>query len=142
MNILILNGPNINMLGRRDPAQYGSAGYDELCKSLESEFPDCRFEFFQSNAEGELIDRIHRALDETWDGLVCNFGGYTHTSVAIRDALELVEKPKVEVHLSNIHSRESFRHTSMTGAVCDGIITGFGIQSYALGVRAILERNL
>lgn len=137
MNILVLNGPNLNMLGRRDPEQYGSYDYQQVCSNLESEFPDYRFEFFQSNAEGDLINRIHKALDESWDGLMCNFGGYTHTSVALRDALELVRIPKVEVHLSNIHNREAFRQTSLTGAVADGIITGFGAGSYKLGVMAL-----
>ena len=140
MNILVLNGPNLNMLGKRDPGQYGSMTYAELCDWISSSFPEHTFEFFQSNSEGELINRIHRAVDETRDGVIANFGGYTHTSVAIRDALDLLFCPKVEVHLSNIHKREGFRHSSLTGGVCDGIIAGFGPQSYRLGVWALQEK--
>ncbi len=142
MNILIINGPNLNMLGYRDPDQYGSATYKEICRGLEVNFPDYKFEFFQSNSEGELVTRIQEAVDQVWDGMICNFGGYTHTSVAIRDALELLKVPKIEVHLSNIHSRESFRHTTLTGAVCDGIIAGMGAVSYKLAVLALIESAL
>ena len=137
MKILVINGPNLNMLGQRESTHYGTETYQSICDSVEGDFPDHHFTFFQSNSEGELITRLHVVSRDTPDGLICNFGGYTHTSVALRDALVLLHCPKVEVHLSNIHNRESFRQTSLTGEVCDGIITGFGVYSYQLGVYAL-----
>lgn len=139
MNILIMHGPNLNMLGRREKEHYGSADQEELKVLLSKRFPDCRFEMFQSNHEGELVDRIHRAVDEQYDGMIVNFGGLTHSSVSLRDALTLLPLQAIEVHLSNIHARESFRHTSMTGGVCRGIISGFGFFGYIMAVEAILE---
>ena len=139
MNILVINGPNLNMLGRRDPDQYGSFSYDQLCRQLEVQFPEDQFEFYQSNNEGELINRIHQAVEEEWQGCIGNFGGYTHTSVAIRDALALLRFPIIEVHLSNIHGREEFRHVSITAGVCSGVIAGFGAGSYSLAVMALRE---
>lgn len=136
MNILIINGPNLNMLGKRDPAQYGADTLSDIQKHISKAFSEHTFQFYQSNVEGELINCLH-GIDDLVDGLIINLGGYTHTSVALRDALEIVGIPKVEVHLSNIHAREAFRETSVTGAVMDGIITGFGKQSYVLGVKAI-----
>lgn len=136
MKILILNGPNLNQLGTRDPETYGKLTLDDIRKELESLFPDDRFEWFQSNHEGELIDRIQQAEHNGFDAIVANWGGYTHTSVAIRDALDTVTLPKIEVHLSNIHAREEFREHSVTGRVVDGVITGFGAGSYILGVEA------
>ena len=141
MKILILNGPNLNMLGRRDPDQYGTQTLDDLKQLLAETFPGESFEYAQSNHEGALIDRLHKVVEGGYDGVVANFGGFTHTSVALRDALDMVTVPKVEVHLSNIHAREEFRHTSMTGAVSDGIITGFGLNSYVLGVSAVKQLN-
>lgn len=137
MNIFVLNGPNLNMLGSRDPDQYGLRTLKQIESWLVESFPDHNFTFFQSNLEGELIQKIQLLTEKTHDGLIANFGGYTHTSVAIRDALELLEIPIVEVHLSNIHAREEFRHTSLTGSVANGIIAGFGKNSYALGVHAV-----
>jgi 3-dehydroquinate dehydratase-2 len=137
MKIAIINGPNLNMLGKRDPGQYGAATLDEIQRGLKQKFPDHRFTFFQSNIEGELVDFIQSLIDTNYGGLVANFGGYTHTSVAIRDALELLTIPVVEVHLSNIHAREPFREESITGSQADGIITGFGRQSYFLGITAL-----
>jgi 3-dehydroquinate dehydratase-2 len=137
MKIAILNGPNLNMLGKRDPEQYGTAALGDIQLFIEEEFPDHQFTFYQSNVEGELVNFIQSLIDENIEGLIANFGGYTHTSVAIRDALELLEIPVVEVHLSNIHARESFRKKSITGAVADGIIMGFGKYSYILGVNAL-----
>ena len=137
MNILVLNGPNLNMLGKRDPDQYGSDTWEEIEQLLKDRFPDHKFTFFQSNLEGELVNVIQSLSEEGYDGVVANFGGYSHTSVAVRDALELVAIPVVEVHLSNIHAREDFRHQSLTGAASNGIITGFGKHSYLLGVRAL-----
>lgn len=136
MNILVLNGPNLNLLGDRDKDTYGSTTLSDIEDSLQLAYPNDTFTFIQSNHEGELIDAIHDARNGGFDALIANWGGFTHTSVAIRDALELLIIPKVEVHLSNIHAREAFRETSITGKMMDGIITGFGAYSYELGVEA------
>lgn len=137
MKISILNGPNLNMLGKRDPDHYGSDTLEDIEKLLINSFPDHEMVFFQSNLEGDLVEVIQSLMDSDFDGVIVNFGGYSHTSVAIRDALELLEIPIVEVHLSNIHAREEFREKTLTGAVANGIITGFGKQSYVLGVHAM-----
>jgi len=141
MNLLVIHGPNLNLLGTRDPETYGSMSLDNLNAYIRSEFPQHQITFFQSNVEGELINRIHQALGDGTEALVVNLGGYTHTSVALRDALEPLKCPKVEVHMSNIHAREGFREHSITGQVMDGIITGFGSESYVLGIKAI-ERSI
>lgn len=138
MKILILNGPNLNKLGQRDPEQYGNDTLADIEQFIINRFPGHSFEFIQSNKEGELIDAIQSA-DGIFDGLVANFGGYAHTSVAIRDALELIEIPIIEVHLSNVYSRESFRHTGITAAMADGVIAGFGKTSYLLAVHVLEE---
>jgi 3-dehydroquinate dehydratase-2 len=137
MKISVLNGPNLNMLGKRDPEQYGSATLEDIEQLLIDSFPSHEMTFFQSNLEGELVEAIHSLMDSNFDGVIVNFGGFSHTSVAIRDALDLIDIPIVEVHLSNIHAREEFRERSLTGAVASGIITGFGKQSYLLGVHAL-----
>lgn len=139
MKLLVLNGPNLNYLGKRDPEQYGSDTLSDIEKTLQDSYSDIDFIFIQSNHEGDLIDAIHSAKSGTIDGLVANWGGFTHSSVAIHDALELIDIPKVEVHLSNIHAREEFRERSITGRAMDGIITGFGINSYLLGVEAVQQ---
>ena len=128
MKFLILNGPNLNLLGQRDEATYGSETLSDIENHLRDSYSDHDFIFVQSNHEGDLIDAI-----------VANWGGFTHSSVAIHDALELVSIPKVEVHISNIHAREEFRERSITGKAMDGVITGFGINSYVLGVQAALQ---
>jgi len=137
MKILVLNGPNLNLLGTRDPEVYGTTTLEDVNEMLRSEFPDYEFDFFQSNVEGALIDRIQSSMKDGTEAIIANFGGYTHTSVALRDALEPITFPKVEVHISNIHAREEFREKSITGKVMNGIITGFGVNSYVLGVQAI-----
>ena len=137
MNILIINGPNLNLLGKRNPGLYGSGSLQELQDFLKAEFPNHSLEFFQSNIEGELIDKVQQAIEDGTNGLIINPGGYSHTSVALRDALEPLEVPKVEVHISNIHAREEFREKSITGSVMNGIITGFGKYSYVLGIQAL-----
>lgn len=137
MKILIINGPNLNLLGTRDKSTYGPGTLAELQKFIEQAFPDHDFEFYQSNVEGMLINKIQEAMKDGTEALITNLGGYTHTSVAIRDALEPLEIPKVEVHISNIHGREEFREKSITGKVMNGIITGFGKHSYLLGVHAV-----
>jgi 3-dehydroquinate dehydratase-2 len=137
MKILVLHGPNLNMLGTRNPEVYGYTTLEDLNEGLKHRFEHHEFHFYQSNVEGELINRIQSAMSDGTEAIIANFGGYTHTSVAIRDALEPHTFPKVEVHISNIHAREEFRETSITGKVMHGIITGFGVHSYALGVQAV-----
>lgn len=143
MKLSILNGPNLNMLGKRDSEQYGTDTLEDIEQLLIDSFPDHELVFFQSNLEGELVESIQSLIDSDVDGVMVNFGGYSHSSVAIRDALDMIDIPIVEVHLSNIHAREEFREQTLTGAIADGIITGFGKQSYVLGVHALekLIRN-
>lgn len=139
MKILILNGPNLNLQGRRDPGIYGAETFDYFLSELGECFPGVEFSCFQSNIEGELIDAVQQA-DGTYDGVVLNAGGYTHTSVALRDAVSAVTVPVVEVHISSILAREEFRHVSLLAPVVIGSIMGFGLLSYELGVRALLAR--
>lgn len=134
--IQIINGPNLNLLGRREPAIYGSQGFEEFLEQLRADFPACEIHCFQSNSEGALIDKIQEA-GFSFDGIILNAGGYTHTSVALRDAIKTIEVPVIEVHISNVHAREEFRHHSMLSAVCKGIIAGFGLNSYKLAVEVI-----
>ncbi len=138
MKILILNGPNLNRLGRREPGIYGNESMEECLTALRKEFTQVELEYFQSNAEGDLIDRIQQAEDEGVLGIVLNAGAYTHTSVALLDAIRSVQTPVVEVHLSNVHAREEFRHRSLISAACKGVVAGFGMNSYRLGVQALL----
>ena len=141
MKILIINGPNLNLLGTREPQHYGTGTMDSVLDALKSQYPDMQFDYYQSNVEGFLIDRLHKTLEEPCDGVVLNAGGYTHTSVALRDAIAAIKVPVVEVHISNVHSREEFRHRSLISAVCKGVICGFGLDSYRLGVEALLARS-
>lgn len=140
MRIHILNGPNLNMLGKRDHKQYGSVQLPEIIKALRANFPTHQIEDFQSNVEGVLIDELHRLFETKPDGLIYNLGGFTHTSIALRDALEILPFPKIEVHLSNIHARENFRKHSYSAEVADGIISGFGMYSYFLGMQAVIVK--
>ena len=137
MKLLVIHGPNLNILGTRDPNMYGAMTLEQLNEYIQTSCTDHEISFFQSNIEGELIDRIQKILNDGTEGVIVNLGGYTHTSVALRDALDPVSIPKVEVHLSNIHAREKFREHSITGAVMNGIIMGLGAESYLLGIRAI-----
>ncbi|MGB2867936.1 MAG: type II 3-dehydroquinate dehydratase [Bacteroidota bacterium] len=139
MRLLIINGPNLNLLGKREPEKYGTESLWDIENSLRKQFPDIKFEFYQSNVEGEIVNFIQKAMDRITDGVILNAGGYTHTSVAIRDAVATVKVPVIEVHLTNIQAREEFRHTSLLTPVCKGIISGFGAKGYELAVRAILE---
>ena len=141
MKILIINGPNLNLLGTREPQHYGTGTMDGVLDALKSRYPRVEFDYYQSNVEGFLIDRLHKTLEESCDGVVLNAGGYTHTSVALRDAIAAIKVPVVEVHISNVHSREEFRHRSLISAVCKGVICGFGLESYRLGVEALLARS-
>lgn len=141
MKILIINGPNLNLLGTREPQHYGTGTMDSVLDALKSRYPRVEFDYYQSNVEGFLVDRLHKTLEEPCDGVVLNAGGYTHTSVALRDAIAAIKVPVVEVHISNVHSREEFRHRSLISAVCKGVICGFGLDSYRLGVEALLSRS-
>lgn len=140
MRIQIINGPNLNLLGRREPGVYGNRSFEEyLQEELRPAFPGVEIDYFQSNIEGELIDRIHKVGfgEGGCRGIVLNAGAYTHTSIALQDAIRAVEVPVVEVHISNVHRREEFRHRSMIAPACVGVICGFGMDSYRLAVEAI-----
>lgn len=138
MKILLINGPNLNLLGLREKSIYGNLSFDIYYQALQKKYPEIDFEYYQSNVEGELINKIHqRGFDS--EGIIINAGAYTHTSVAIRDAISGVKAPVVEVHISNILTRESFRHESLIGPACIGSIMGFGLDSYRLGIEALIE---
>ena len=134
LSLLVLNGPNLNLLGTREPEVYGAGTLSDLEADLRSAFPDVDLAFFQSNHEGALIDRLHAAHADALDGVVFNPGGFTHTSVALRDAVAGIAVPVVEVHLSNVHAREPFRRTSLLASVCAGQISGLGRAGYRLAV--------
>ena len=136
MKILLINGPNLNLLGIREQSIYGNKSFEDYFQTLKNEYVDIEMEYYQSNVEGELINKIHER-GFTYDGIIINAGAYTHTSVAIRDAISGVKSPVVEVHISNILTRENFRHESLIGPVCVGSIMGFGLDSYRLGIEAI-----
>ena len=137
MKIAVINGPNLNLLGRREPEIYGTVGFDVCLEGLRQRFPAVVLDYFQSNVEGEIIDQIQR-VGFTCDGIVLNAGGYTHTSVAIADAVAAVPAPTVEVHVSNVFKREAVRHTSLLSPVVAGVVVGFGLDSYRLAVEALL----
>ncbi|MDL2256266.1 type II 3-dehydroquinate dehydratase [Parabacteroides sp. OttesenSCG-928-K15] len=132
----IINGPNLNLLGKREPDVYGNQSFDDYLTKLRQIYPQCEIYAYQSNVEGELINKIHETGFD-FDGIILNAGGYTHTSVAIRDAIKAVPVPVIEVHISNVHARESFRHVSLLSAVCRGVIMGFGMDSYRLALEAM-----
>jgi 3-dehydroquinate dehydratase-2 len=138
MKILILNGPNLNLLNQRPDEHYGSLSLEKIKEIIRNEFPNHQLEFFQSNREGELIDKIQSA-GKLYNGLVINPGGYSHTSVAIKDALEICNIPKIEVHISNLANRENFRHSLVTASSCDGYISGFREKSYMAAIY-LLEK--
>ncbi len=139
--ILIINGPNLNLVGRREPGIYGARSFEEYFEELRERYANVEIAYFQSNVEGELINALHEAMGAV-DGVVLNAGGYTHTSVALRDAIAAVAPLRVvEVHISNILTREEFRHSSMIGPVCCGSIMGFGLDGYRLAVEALLARD-
>ncbi|MGL5014428.1 MAG: type II 3-dehydroquinate dehydratase [Bacteroidales bacterium] len=141
MKIQIINGPNLNLLGKREPSIYGSATFEEHLSLLKSRYPNCEFSYFQSNCEGALIDKLHEVGFDA-DGIILNAGAYTHTSIAIADAIRAINAPVIEVHLSNVHAREEFRHHSFLSAVAKGVILGFGLNSYNLAVEALLFERL
>ncbi|MEE9906084.1 MAG: type II 3-dehydroquinate dehydratase [Chlorobium sp.] len=139
-SILVLNGPNLSRLGKREPEVYGNRTLDDINRGLSEAFPEVTFEFFQSEREGELLEKLFHCEDKGgFTGIVLNAGALTHYSIALRDAIQAIRLPVVEVHISNIYAREAFRHHSVISEVCKGVISGFGVNSYHLGVRAILE---
>lgn len=140
MKIEIINGPNLNLLGRREPEKYGNSSFEDYLKVLKSRYPDIIFDYFQSNVEGEIINEIQKS-GFSLDGIILNAGGYTHTSVSIADAIAAVKTAVVEVHITNICAREEFRHTSLIGKNCAGSISGFGMDSYRLAAEALIEMN-
>ena len=137
MKILILNGPNLNLLGKREPEIYGSLTFEEYFNTLKTNFTTMELHYFQSNIEGELLDKLHE-VGFSFDGIVLNAGAYTHTSVAIGDAIKGIETPVIEVHISNVHSREDFRHISFIAPNTKGVIAGFGLKSYDLALKSFL----
>lgn len=143
MRLLVLNGPNLNRLGKREPGIYGAETLSDIENNLQTIAKEQLVDiaFYQSNVEGALIDKIHEAADAGCDGIIFNPGAYTHTSVALRDAIASVDVPVIEVHISNIHSREPFRHTSMLAPVCLGQLSGFGTSGYELALQAFLLRR-
>jgi len=138
--ILIINGPNLNLLGKREPTIYGNRSFVDYLKTIEDLFPEVQLRYFQSNHEGELIDKIHE-LGFDVDGIVLNAGAYTHTSIAIADALAAITAPTIEVHISNVHAREPFRHHSYLSAKCKGVIVGLGLTGYELAIRYLLTND-
>ena len=135
MKIIIINGPNLNLLGKREPEIYGANSFDDYFKELQIKFSDVDLSYFQSNIEGEIIDKLHE-VGFNYDGVVLNAAAYTHTSVGIGDAVKAVSTPVIEVHISNVHAREEFRHHSYIAANAKGIIVGFGLKSYDLAVKS------
>lgn len=138
MKIQIINGPNLNLLGIREPGVYGSRSFEEYFKELKEKYKEIELAYFQSNVEGELINKLHET-GFTYDGIVINAGGYTHTSVAIADAIAAIKTPVIEVHISNIYAREEYRHISLTGKNCKGVLTGFGMDGYRLAIESLLK---
>ena len=134
MKIVIINGPNLNLLGIREPEKYGITRFEDYLEALKSQYPDCVIEYFQSNVEGEIINKLHE-VGFSVDGIVLNAGGYTHTSVAIADAVAAIEVPVVEVHITNIYAREEERRVSLLSRACAGVISGFGLRSYDLAME-------
>ena len=138
MQILILNGPNLNLLGVREPGIYGSSSFEDYLEKLRKQYNDIQIDYFQSNVEGEMIDKMQE-VGFSYDGIVLNAGAYTHTSVALHDCIRALKTPVIEVHISNVHAREEFRHHSMISSACKGVICGFGLDSYRLAIEAILK---
>ncbi len=138
MKILLINGPNLNLLGKREKNIYGDQSFEDYFKSLKTKYNNIDLEYYQSNIEGELIIKIHE-VGFDYEGIIINAGAYTHTSIALRDAIAGIKTPVVEVHISNVLTRESFRHESVIGPVCTGSIMGFGLDSYRLGIESFLK---
>ena len=135
MKLIIINGPNLNLLGVREPSVYGNKSFAEYLEDLKKHFTKVEIDYFQSNVEGELINKLHE-VGFSYDGIILNAGGYTHTSIAIADAISAIKTPVIEVHISNIYAREEFRHNSLIAGKCKGSISGFGLDSYRLAVES------
>ena len=139
MQIIIINGPNLNLLGTREPNTYGNTSFQTYLDLLKTVFPALDLHYYQSNIEGEIINKLHE-VGFTYNGIVLNAGGYTHTSVAISDAIAAIEVPVVEVHISNVHAREDYRHHSLLAKNCKGVVTGFGLKSYEMAIDSFLTK--
>ena len=139
MKIQIINGPNLNLLGKREPGIYGKSSFDSYLPELQKRFPDVQIDYYQSNVEGEMINKLQE-VGFDYDGIVLNAGAYTHTSIALQDAIRSLTTPVIEVHISNVHKREEFRHKSMISCACWGVICGFGLDSYRLAIDAIINK--
>ena len=139
MKVLIINGPNINLVGKREPSIYGAQSFEEYCLQMKLKHPTIDLSYFQSNIEGELINQIHE-VGFSYDGIILNAGAYTHTSIALLDAIRAIKSPVIEVHISNTQAREEYRHHSMIAAGCLGVICGFGLNSYQLALEALINR--
>jgi 3-dehydroquinate dehydratase-2 len=139
MKIQIINGPNLNLLGKREPETYGAESFESYFEKLRKRFPAIQLDYYQSNIEGEIINMLHKVGFE-FDGIVLNAGAYTHTSVAIHDAIGAIKSPVVEVHISNVYAREEFRHKSLITSKCAGLITGFGIEGYAMAIEYLMGK--
>ncbi len=137
MKIMIINGPNLNLLGKREPDIYGNRSFDEFLQKLRNDFTQTEIDYYQSNIEGELINKLQE-VGFSYDGIVLNAGAYTHTSIALLDCIRSLTTPVVEVHISNVHAREEFRHKSMISSACLGVIAGFGLNSYRLAIEAVV----
>ncbi len=137
MKILIVNGPNLNLLGQREPGIYGTSSFESYLPTLRQRYPDVEIDYYQSNVEGELINRMQQD-GFTVDGIVLNAGAYTHTSIALHDCIRSLKSPVIEVHISNVHQREPFRHYSYLSPACRGVICGFGLDSYRLAIEALI----
>lgn len=140
MHIIIINGPNLNLLGTREKSVYGNRSFDDYFEELKSKFPQINLEYFQSNVEGEIINKLHEK-GFSYDGIILNAAGYTHTSVAIADAVAAIKTPVIEVHISNVYAREDYRHVSLMAKNCKGVIAGFGLDSYRLAVESFLQKS-
>jgi len=138
MKIQIINGPNLNLLGVREKSIYGSASFDDYLVDLRKQYPEIEINYYQSNVEGELINKLHE-VGFSYDGIIMNAGAYTHTSIAIADAIAAINTPVIEVHISNVYKREEFRHSSMLASNCKGVIAGFGLDSYRLGIENFIK---
>ena len=136
MKIQIINGPNLNLLGQREPGIYGNESFEVFLPKLKEKYPEVQIDYYQSNVEGELINKMQE-VGFTFDGIVLNAGAYTHTSIALHDCIRSLKCPVIEVHISNVHQREEFRHKSMISSACKGVICGFGLDSYRLAVEAL-----
>lgn len=139
MKIQIINGPNLNLLGKRETSIYGDQTFEQFFETLKKRFPAVELHYYHSNVEGELVNKLHE-VGFSFDGIVINAGAYTHTSVALHDAIGGIKTPVVEVHISNIHARETFRHTSLITSKCAGMLTGFGLEGYAMAIKYFTER--